>query len=490
MTKDIVINHAPHETRVAVLENGTLSALHYERGQEQRIVGNIYKGKVVKVLPGMESAFVEIGTERAAFFYVGDLIDESELLDGTPHSKRREREDIASMLKEGQDVLVQVSKGPIGTKGSRITSHISLPGRHLVYMPTSRTLGVSRQILEDGERVRLKGIVERLRPKSGGFIIRTVAEGAFEEDLHSDINYLVSLWEDIQERYKITKAPALLHSDLNVVFRTLRDVFSPDVRRLVVDEEQQYQDVRSFVRSYLPRYNSIVEHYNRRTPIFDYYGIEVEIDRALAQKVWLRSGGHLVIDQTEALTAIDVNTGRFVGKESHEKTIVRTNLEAIEELVYQLKLRNIGGIIIIDFIDMESRQHRQLVYETLKNQLRFDKARSKILEISEMGLVEMTRRRDRENLNRYLCDPCPYCDGFGRVKSPSTISYEIFREIQRTCKYGSQGSMVVYVHPDVHSHLEKEEQQSMQAVERLVGQPLVVKPLASLHHEQFELYEF
>lgn len=490
MTKDIVINHAPHETRVAVLENGTLSALHYERGQEQRIVGNIYKGKVVKVLPGMESAFVEIGAERAAFFYVGDLINESELLDGTPHSKRRERENIASMLKEGQDVLVQVSKGPIGTKGSRITSHISLPGRHLVYMPTSRTLGVSRQILEDGERVRLKGIVERLRPKSGGFIIRTVAEGAFEEDLHSDINYLVSLWEDIQERYKITKAPALLHSDLNVVFRTLRDVFSPDVRRLVVDEEQQYQDVRSFVRSYLPRYNSIVEHYNRRTPIFDYYGIEVEIDRALAQKVWLRSGGHLVIDQTEALTAIDVNTGRFVGKESHEKTIVRTNLEAIEELVYQLKLRNIGGIIIIDFIDMESPQHRQLVYETLKNQLRSDKARSKILEISEMGLVEMTRRRDRENLNRYLCDPCPYCDGFGRVKSPSTISYEIFREIQRTCKYGSQGSMVVYVHPDVHSHLEKEEQQSMQAVERLVGQPLVVKPLASLHHEQFELYEF
>ena len=490
MTKDIVINHAPHETRVAVLENGTLSALHYERGQEQRIVGNIYKGKVLKVLPGMDSAFVEIGAERAAFFYIGDLIDEGELLDKNPRSKHRERESITSMLKEKQDVLVQVSKGPIGTKGSRITSHISLPGRNLVYMPASRTLGVSRQILEDSERTRLKEIVERLRPESGGFIIRTVAEGNAEDDLHSDINYLVSLWEDILERYKSTEAPALLHSDLNVVFRTLRDVFSPDVRRLVVDEEQQYQDVCSFIRSYLPRYNSIVEHYTQRTPIFDYYGIEVEIDRALAQKVWLRSGGHLVIDQTEALTAIDVNTGRFIGTESHEKTIVRTNLEAVEELVYQLQLRNIGGIIIIDFIDMVSPRHRQMVYQTLKDQLRSDKARSKILEISEMGLVEMTRRRDRENLSRYLCDPCPYCDGVGRIKSSSTVSYEIFREVQRTCKRGGPGSVVVYVHPDVHRHLEEEEQQSMQMMERLVRQPLVVKPLASLHHEQFELYEF
>ena len=284
-----------------------------------------------------------------------------------------------------------------------------MPGRNLVYIPGSKTLGVSRQIADERERDRLKNIVNRLKPEDAGFIIRTVAENRSEDDLHSDINYLISLWEDIREKYQTQEAPSLLHSDLNVIFRTLRDLFSSDIKKLVVDHKEEYKEIKNFVRSYLPRYGSVVEHYSRRDPIFDHYNIEMEIERALSPKVWLRSGGSLVINQTEALTAIDVNTGRFVGKESHEKTILRTNLEAAEEVVYQLQLRNIGGIIIIDFIDMELQQHRQMVYQALKDHLRNDKARSKILQISEMGLVEMTRKRDRENLSRYLCDPCPYC---------------------------------------------------------------------------------
>ena len=389
------------------MEDGMLTELQYEREREQRIVGNIYKGRVVKVLPGMESAFIDIGAERAAFLHIDDIIPEEEMDGQGKRNSRKEKQPIDKLLKEGNPILVQVSKGPIGTKGARITGHVSMPGRNLVYIPGSKTLGVSRQIADERERDRLKNIVNRLKPEDAGFIIRTVAENRSEDDLHSDINYLISLWEDIREKYQTQEAPSLLHSDLNVIFRTLRDLFSSDIKKLVVDHKEEYKEIKNFVRSYLPRYGSVVEHYSRRDPIFDHYNIEMEIERALSPKVWLRSGGSLVINQTEALTAIDVNTGRFVGKESHEKTILRTNLEAAEEVVYQLQLRNIGGIIIIDFIDMELQQHRQMVYQALKDHLRNDKARSKILQISEMGLVEMTRKRDRENLSRYLCDPCP-----------------------------------------------------------------------------------
>ena len=491
MSKEIIINHTHHETRVAVMENGSLTELHHEREQEQRFVGNIYKGKVLKVLPGMESAFIDIGSDRAAFLHIDDILPGEGLTEGKKIIDRKEKQSIEKMLKEGNSVLVQVSKGPIGTKGARITNHISIPGRNLVCMPGSTTIGVSRQISDEEERDRLKSIINRLRPEETGFIIRTVAENRTEEDLHSDINYLVSLWEDILENYRNAEPPALLHSDLNVIFRTIRDLFSRDVKKLVVDNKEEFQAIKHFVKSYLPRYGSVSELYKRREPVFDYYNIEMEIDRALSQKVWLRSGGSLVINQTEALTAIDVNTGRFVGKESHEKTILRTNLEAAEEVFYQLQLRNIGGIIIIDFIDMESQQHRQMVYQALKDRLRNDKARTKILQISEMGLVEMTRKRDRENLSRYLCDPCPYCDGTGQIKSSATVSYEIFRQIQRSKKGKDQkGSVTVYVHSDVHQHLMREELESISKLEEEAGMPLVFKSSDDLHHEQFEMYEY
>ncbi|MBF0240788.1 MAG: Rne/Rng family ribonuclease [SAR324 cluster bacterium] len=490
--KDIIINYTPHETRVAIIEDGLLSEIHYERQKERGIVGNIYKGKVLKVLPGMEAAFVDIGEEKAAFLYVDDVLPE-EAFSNDPDvasSSKKEKRVIEELLQEGQDVLVQVSKGPISTKGARITSHVSLPGRNLVHMPTTDTLGVSRQITDDKERGRLKEIVNRLRPDKAGFIIRTVAENRDEDDLRSDINYLVSLWATILKKFNELPAPALLHTDLDIIFRTIRDMLSREVRKFVVDNKNQFKDVQTFIKTYLPRYYSLLEYFTKNVPIFDHYGIESEIDRALGQKVWLKSGGYLIIDQTEALTAVDVNTGRFVGKESHEKTILKTNLEAAEELVYQLQLRNIGGIIIIDFIDMEVAQHRQMVYQALKDQLRHDKARSKILQISEMGLVEMTRKRDRENLSRYLCDPCPYCEGKGQIKSLSTVSYDIFREIYRSCKRRSRGSVVIFVNPDVYEYLQSEALNDIKQIEGDIGQTVSFKPLEELHQEQFELYEY
>jgi len=489
MPKEIIINHTSHETRVAVLEGGTLSELHHEREQKMRVVDNIYKGKVLNVLPGMESAFVDIGSERAAFLHIDDILPEKKIL-GHDINQNEEKQQISNIIQEGQEVLVQVSKGPIGTKGARITNHVSIPGRNLVFLPTTQTLGVSRQINLEKERERLKEIVNRLRPENAGFIIRTVAEGHTEEDLHSDINYLVSIWEDVLFKFKTLPAPSLLHSDLNIIFRTIRDLFSTDIKKLIVDDKKQYQKVRHFVRSYLPRYGSVLENYSKTEPVFDHYGIESEIDRALGNKVWLRSGGYLVIDQTEALTAVDVNTGRFVGKESHEKTILRTNLEAAEELVYQLQLRNIGGIIIIDFIDMESQQHRQMVYQTLKDNLRSDKARSKILQISEMGLVEMTRKRDRENLNRYLCDPCPYCDGNGEIKSAPTVSYEAFREVRRSCHRNTKGSIVIFFNSDVYNYIQNSETDAIKTLEDEIGRNITFKFSDAMHHEQFEIYEY
>lgn len=489
MSKEIIINHTTHETRVAVMEGGVLSELHHEREQNVRVVDNIYKGKVLNVLPGMESAFVDIGSERAAFLHIDDILPDNKML-GESINQNGEKPQISNIIKEGQEILVQVSKGPIGTKGARITNHVSIPGRNLVFLPTAQTLGVSRQISLEKERDRLKEIVNRLRPENAGFIIRTVAEGHTEEDLHSDINYLVSIWEDVLLKFKTLPAPSLLHSDLNIIFRTIRDLFSSDIKKLIVDDKNQYQKIKQFVRSYLPRYGSVLEKYSKTEPVFDHYGIEHEIDRALGNKVWLRSGGYLVIDQTEALTAVDVNTGRFVGKESHEKTILRTNLEAAKELVYQLQLRNIGGIIIIDFIDMESQQHRQIVYQTLKDHLRSDKARSKILQISEMGLVEMTRKRDRENLNRYLCDPCPYCDGSGQIKSASTVCYEAFREVRRSCKKKSNGSIVIYFNSDIYNHIQVSEIDSITNLEEEMGRHITLKYSDAMHHEQFEIYEY
>lgn len=504
MTREILINHTDLETRVAVMENSVVTELYHEREKERGVVGNIYKGKVLKVLPGMESAFVNIGLEKASFLYVDDVLPDFSIYDdydeanGGPSSNGRnnkgskeKRTPIDQLLKEGQEILVQVSKGPIGTKGARITGHLSIPGRNLVYMPTMDSVGVSRQISEDTERQRLKEIVNRLKPKVSGFIIRTVAEGRSEDEFRTDINFLVSLWDKILQRYNENKAPALVHQDLSITFRVIRDLLSNDVRRLLIDNEEEYRKVKAFLKEYLPRYASITTHFSRRQPIFDHFGIEEEIDRAMSHKVWLKSGGYIVIDQTEALTAIDVNTGRFVGKASHEETILKTNMEAVKEIVSQLKLRNIGGIIIIDLIDMETPQNRTTVYQSLKEELRNDKARSKILQISEIGLVEMTRKRDRDNLGWLLSSTCPYCDGTGRIKSLSSIAFEMFRELERMHLSSRKlGPLTINIHPDVADYILTEESAYLDQIQEKIGQQFTLRSIDTFHHEQFEVYEF
>ncbi|MBI4081400.1 MAG: Rne/Rng family ribonuclease [Candidatus Lambdaproteobacteria bacterium] len=503
MAREIIINHTPQETRVAVLDNAVLTELYHERDRERGVVGNIYKGKVLKVLPGMEAAFVDIGLEKASFLYVDDVLPDftvHEDLDESggdrpifqaSHSRKEKRPPINQLLKEGQEILVQVSKEPIGTKGARITGHLSIPGRNLVLMPTAGSVGVSRQITEDAERHRLKEIVQRLKPENAGFIIRTAAEGRREDEFRTDINFLVSTWDAILRRYGEASAPSVVYSDLSLTYRVIRDMLSEEVRRLIIDDEQEFTNVSKFLKEYLPRFRHIVEPFRRRQSIYDHYGIEEEIDRALSNKVWLKSGGYLIIDQTEALTSIDVNTGRFVGKASHEETILKTNLESVQELVYQLKLRNIGGIIIIDFIDMEVAQNRQRVYQALKEELKHDKARSKILQISEIGLVEMTRKRDRENLGRLLSTPCPYCDGMGRIKSLTTIAFELFREIDRIRLSSRRiGALTVNVHPDVADFLAGEEARHLERIEQTLGRKINVRSIESFHHEQYEIFEF
>ncbi len=500
--KEIIINHSPLETRVAVMENSMVTELYHERPKEKGVVGNIYKGKVLKVLPGMESAFVDIGLEKASFLYVDDVLPDFTIYDdfdentgergvATPHVRRDKRPPIDQLIKEGQEILVQVSKGPIGTKGARITGHLSIPGRNLVFMPTMDSVGVSRQITEDAERQRLKEIVSRLKPTKAGFIIRTVAEGRSEDEFRSDINFLVSLWDTILQKYNRAAAPALVNEDLSITYRVIRDLLSHDVRRLVIDSDEEYRNVGTFLKEFLPRYMSILEPFRRQQPIYDYFGIEEEIDRALGHKVWLKSGGYLIIDQTEALTAVDVNTGRFVGKASHEETILKTNMEAVQEIVYQLKLRNIGGIIILDFIDMEVAQNRQRVYQALKEELKNDKARSKILQISEIGLVEMTRKRDRENLGRLLSTYCPHCGGTGRIKSPSTVTFDLFRDIDRMRRQSRRlGQLTINVHPDVADYILTEEAPYLERLQQELGQRFTIRSINAFHHEQFEIFEY
>jgi ribonuclease G len=507
MQAELIINATHWETRVALLENGSVVEFHVERLAERGYVGNIYKGRVVRVLPGMQAAFVNIGLERTAFLYVTDVYDhlsEFELMLGRSEDEENciadfnaEEEQalhysppsfrIEDLLYEGQEILVQVVKDPIGSKGARVTSHISLPGRHLVLMPTMNHLGISRKIEDESERKRLKEILDSLRPNGFGFIARTASEGAKTENIKAEMEFLLQLWSNIQKRAESLHCPSLVHEDLDITLRVVRDLFTCDLRRLVVDSRAAYERILAFIETIALHLRPSVELYEQRKPIFDAFNIEVELSKALRKKVWLKSGGYILIESTEALTAIDVNTGKYVGKHQLEDTILKTNLEAAKEIAFQLRLRNIGGLIIIDFIDMENAVNREDVFNALKEAIKKDGSKTNILRMSKIGLIQMTRKRNRENLHHILCEPCFYCDGAGELKSKRTLCYEIFRRIQRETMHNDSTTIDLLVHPKIGEMLFKEETRNLELLEKslYIEITIVLKP--EFHLEQYQI---
>ncbi len=499
MGLEIAISIAREETRVAVLDNGVVTDLYGDRAKHKDFVGNIYKGLVAKVLPGMQAAFVDIGMEKAAFMHVSDLSMETEpgdtLVDGDdedresemPKPRRQSSKPIEQLISEGQELMVQISKGPIGTKGPRVTTYVSLPGRYLVFMPSVEHIGVSRRIPRDEERARLKDIMKRVRRPGCGYIVRTVSEGVKEDELRSDVDFLHVLWQDILTKREQPGVPALLHKDLSLSFRVVRDLFSRKVDRLLIDSRSEYEAVRDFVQRFSPEQSARIHYYDKEEPLFDYLGIEQELARAMSRRVWLKSGGYLVIDHTEAMTVIDVNTGRFVGKRDQEETILRNNLEAAKEIAYQVKLRGIGGIIIVDFIDMEREKNRDKVYHALVDAMSPDKARTRISRVSDLGLIEISRERVREDLLRSLSEPCHYCVGRGYTKSPTTVVYEIFRELRRIGNEAEQQRIVIGAHPTVVGLMQDEERQGLEDLERRCSARIIVTADDKLHLEQFDV---
>jgi len=509
--KDIIINSTVNESRVAILENGNVSEIFVERTGNKNVAGNIYKGKVVKVLPGIQSAFVDIGLNKAAFLPVRDVYVENgervsfleRALNGSfdfegPYGvdvddiddHQEEPVDyppIEELLNEGQEIIVQVAKEAIGQKGARLTTHITVPGRLIVLMPGYEHVGVSRKIEEDEERERLRDILRRIKPKGIGIIARTVSAGHDESEMQADMEYLLRLWKKITEKMNSVSAPTLIYEDHNLVYRTLRDTATQQVNQIVIDQRAEYLKMKTFLREYLPDLTVDVQLYENDIPIFDYYNIEIEINRILDKKVWLKSGGYIVIDQAEALTVVDVNTGKFVGKRNFEDTILKTNLEAAKEIAWQLRLRNIGGIIIVDFIDMAKEENREKVLNHLELELKNDRAKCSVVNISPLGLVEVTRKRVQESLTRVLSEPCPYCDGRGIVKSRLTICYDILREIKRIAPFLTKRTIFVEAHPDVVNIILEDQRESLDEIELMMNVNVQVMPNDGFHLENYEV---
>lgn len=507
MPSEILINVRPNETRVAYIDNGVLNDLKIERKTSPTLVGSVHRGKVIRVLPGMQAAFVDIGLDRAAFLYVGDVrgdmdSDGHELFESDSSESERTSEEtteivtsesqakprIQELLNEGQWILVQVAKDPLGSKGARITTHISLPGRNVVFMPTLAHLGVSRRIEDPTERERLRKIVTSAEPK-GGVIVRTAGEGASEVSLRTDIEYLHRLWQEVQRNYEKRSKPGLVHAELDVELRALRDLLNEDVERVITDDEESHKRITAFISQFMPKFKNKVSLYREPKPLFDLYEIDIEISRSMERKIWLKSGGYIVIDEAEALVVIDVNTGRYVGKKDFEDTILKTNLEAVREIAHQLRIRNCGGIIIIDFIDMEKEAHREKVLESLREELQKDRARTTVVSMSNLGLVEMTRKRIRPSLVKTLCEPCAYCDGSGYIKQKATVAHEIFRDLEREGRRtDARSTTVVHCHADVGDFIYEEETEMLEDVEKRIGRSVVFKLEPGFHREQYEIF--
>src|SRR6266576_2575534 len=512
MTKEMIISSNGHETMVAILEDDLVAEIFVERERQRGVVGNVYKGRVSKVLPGMQSSFIDLGLERDGFLYVADVVDTLEEFDklesgedeasGAVRPNRadgRGREDahaqprIEDLLKEGEEILVKVVKEPLGTKGARLTSHVTMAGRFLVFMPTVDHVGVSRKIESREERSRLRGIVREFREAhgfTGGVIIRTAAAGRPKEDILGDLDAFHKIWTEMRQRNESSRAPAVLFQEQSIVARLLRDLLTEDFQAIRIDNAQEYQRVIELIERIMPSLAPKVKLYSKPYPIFDEYGVQAEIDKALKSKVYLKSGGSIVINQTEALVAIDVNTGRFVGKKTSgrlEDTIVKTNLEAVKEIVRQVRLRDLGGIIVLDLIDMEEKKNRQRVFQEVEKELRKDRSPSKALQVSDFGLVIVTRKRVKQSLERQLTEPCPYCSGSGSIKSSATICYEILTEMKKIGAELNGHGLVLRVNPEIARALKEEERAVMTDLRQALGREISIKPDTHLHHEQFDL---
>ena len=495
--KRFVINVGPLETRIALLENKRLCELTIERQENPSIVGNIYKGRVDTVIPGMQAAFVDIGFEKNGFLYVSDIAGaegtgDIVLEDGVPRartrSKRARQQPIETMLKKNQYVMVQVAKDRLGTKGARLTNFITIPGRYAVLMPTAPTLGVSRKIESDKERTRLKHILQQVRPKGMGLISRTAAEGRPKADFQNDVRYLSREWDKAKQKYEHTKRPALIREDLGPILRTVRDRLADDFERLVIDSQTEYDRVLNFLDIFAPKLKKHVRLYNAKRPIFDKMEIEPEIEKALRRKVYLKSGGYICIDQTEALIAIDVNTGKFTGKKQLEDTVFQTNIEAAEEIARQVRLRDMGGIIVIDFIDMEYESNRRKLIQKLSEALKKDSAKTTVSEINELGMIEMTRKRVKHNLVKALSQPCPYCEGGGLVRSVTTVTFDTLRQLQSLFCRSKEKRIVLQVHPDVARRLRTENKELLDDIARRFQREIAIESVSDFHIHDIKIF--
>ncbi|RKD33213.1 Rne/Rng family ribonuclease, partial [Thermohalobacter berrensis] len=480
--KEIIIDCGFNQDRVAILENSELVELYIEEVDNKRILGNIYKGRVANVLPGMQAAFVDIGHDKNAFLYVKDAIPKDMLLNEDVNIKDISIRDV---VKSGQELIVQVVKEPLGTKGARITTHITLPGRYLVLMPFTRYVGISRRINEEEERERLKNIIEKIKPEDMGIIVRTAGEGKDEETLKDDLNYLVNTLNRVYMERNLCTAPKMIYKDLNLVHRTARDLFSPDTKRLLINDKDKYKDVLKFVDMFSPHLKNKIDYFDENYDIFEYFGIEVMIKNALKRKVWLKSGGYIIIDETEALTSIDVNTGKYVGSTNLEDTVLKTNIEAAKEIAKQLRLRNIGGIIIIDFIDMKKEEDENEVLECLKNELKKDKTKTTVLGITKLGLVEMTRKKDRDRLSSKILKDCPYCEGTGKVYSEPTVINKIEKEIKRISLHTNSEAVILEVNPSVNKYLE--EREYLNEIEKKYNIKVFIHSVESIHSNDIKV---
>lgn len=517
MSEEILINVSPQETRVAIVENGLLQEVHIERSNKRGLVGNLFKGVVSRVLPGMQSAFIDIGLDRAGFLHISDLVEGDAEIETNRLLGNAQDAAISALLREGQQILVQVVKDPLGTKGARLTTRISLPSRYLVYIPDHPVVAISQRIEDPVERERLQRAILDFHTldqqiavnadalnvimhtasiqhanllKKGGFIIRTAAEGVDAEELRKDIEYLYKLWDSTSLKARTASAPELVYEDLPLAIRTMRDLVHVGIEKIRVDSRETYERIVQFTRQFIPESTGRIEHYTGERPIMDMYSVEDEIQRSLNRKVPLKSGGHVIIDQTEAMTTIDVNTGAFVGHRNHEETIYKTNLEASQSIVRQLRLRNLGGIIIIDFIDMKSAEHRRQVLRALEKHLEHDRSKYILSELTSLGLVQLTRKRTRESLEHVLCEPCPACSGRGKVKTVETVCYEIFREIIREVRQFDAQKLLVVASEKVIAMLMDDESANVAELEEYIGKPITLQVEPEYTQEQYDIVPY